>query len=112
MTNMTTQLLELVEDLRGKIEMPEISNSYHRAVWIMGRDAGANKVRTHVRHNMNEPLPYLKQAPKAFRQQLGQTGADIWLNGYNASVEYVERKVNVMMFYATHGQAIVAQFNK
>lgn len=111
MTNMTTELLNLVEDLRGKIEMPEITDSYLRMVWVMGRDAGASKVRTHVRHNMNERLPYLKQAPKALRQQLGQTGSDVWLNGYNAAVEYVEVKVNAMMFYATQGQALVARFN-
>lgn len=112
MANMTNQLLNMVEDLRGKIEMPEISDSYLRVIWVMGRDAGANKVRTHVRHNLNEKLPFLKQAPKALRQQLGQTGSDVWLNGYNASIEYVERKVNVMMFYATHGQAMVAQISK
>ena len=111
MSNMT-QLLNIVEDLRGKIEMPEISDAYLRTVWVMGRNAGANKVRTHVRHNMNEKLPYLKQAPKALRQQLGQTGADVWLNGYNAAVEYVERQVNVLVFHATQGQALVARFNK
>lgn len=111
MTNMT-QLLALVENFRGNIEMPEISDPYLRIVWVMGRDAGANKIRAHVRHNMNEKLPYLKQAPKALLQQLGQTGADVWLSGYNASIEYVERKVNVMMFYATQGQALVAKFSK
>ena len=108
MSNMSN-LLNLVEDFRGNIEMPEISDAYLRTVWVMGRNAGANKVRTHVRHNMGEKLPYLKQAPKALRQQLGQTGADVWLNGYNAAIEYVERKVNVMMFYATQGQAMVAR---
>lgn len=111
MTNMT-QLLNIVEDLRGKIEMPEISDPYHRIVWVMGRNAGANKVRTHVRHNMGEKLPYLKQVPDAIRQQFGQTGADVWLNGYNAAVEYVERQVNVLVFYAIQGQALVAKFSK
>ena len=109
MANMMTELLDLVEDLRGKIEIPEITDAYLRMVWVMGRDAGASKIRTHVRHNMNERLPYLKQAPKALRQQLGQTGSDVWLNGYNAAVEYVEVKVNAMMFYATNGQALVAR---
>lgn len=109
---MTTDLLSLVEDLRGKIKMPEITDPYLRAVWVMGRDAGANKIRSHVRHRMNECLPYLKQAPKALRQKLGQTGSDVWLNGYNASIEYVEIKVNAMMFYATNGQAMVARFSK
>jgi len=112
MTNITNQLLNLVEDLRGKIEMPEINDPYLRVVWVMGRNAGANKVRTHVRHNLGAKLPFLTQAPKALRQQLGQTGSDVWLNGYNAAVEYVERKVNVMMFHATHGQAMVARFGR
>ena len=112
MTNITNQLLNMVEDLRGKIEMPAISDPYLRTVWVMGRNEGAIKVRDHVRHNMSEKLPFLKQAPKELRQQLGQNGADVWLKGYNAAVEYVERKVNVMMFYATHGQAMVAQISK
>lgn len=109
MTNMATELLDLVENLRGNVEMPEITDTYLRMVWCMGRDAGCNKVRTHVRHNMHERLPYLKKAPVALRQQLGQTGSDVWLNGYNAAVEYVEVKVNSMMFYATYGQAMLAQ---
>lgn len=112
MNDMTTQLLSIVDDLRGKIEMPEITDAYLRIVWVMGRDAGASKVRAHVRHNMNEKLPFLKQPPKALLQQLGQSGADVWLNGYNAAVEYVERKVNVMMFHATKGQALVARFSR
>lgn len=111
MSNMTS-LLNIVEDFRGNVEMPEISDPWLRIVWVMGRDAGAAKVRNHVRHNMGEKLPYLKQAPEALRQQLGQTGSDVWLSGYNASIEYVERKVNVIMFYATQGQAMVARFNK
>lgn len=109
MTNVATELLNLVEDFRGNVEMPEISDAYLRMVWVMGRDAGASKIRTHVRKNLNESLPYLKKVPKELRQQLGQTGADVWLSGYNAAVEYVERKVNVMMFYATQGQVMVAR---
>lgn len=112
MTSITTQLLELVEDLRSKVELPEIADPYFRTVWIMGRNAGASKVRHHVRQHLNEKLPYLTTAPKALREQLGQKGTDIWLNGYNAAVEYVEGKVNVMMFQATNGQAMVARFSK
>lgn len=111
MMNMTTELLKLVDDFRGNVEMPEITDAYLRIVWCQGRNAGAAKVRTHVRQNLTASLPYLKQAPKALRQQLGQTGSDVWLNGYNAAVEYVERKVNVMLFNATDGQALVARFN-
>ena len=108
-TSTMSMLLNLVEDLRGKIEMPEINDPYLRTVWVMGRNAGASKVCTHVRHHMNEKFPILEKAPKAVRQEMGQTAADVWLNGYNASIEYVERKVNVMLFWATNGNAMVAR---
>jgi len=109
---MSSHLLNLVEDLRAKVELPEIADPYLRTIWIMGRNAGASKVRTHVRQHLNEKLPYLTTAPKALREQLGQKGTDVWLNGFNASVKYVERQVNVMMFHATNGQALVARFSK
>lgn len=104
-----SQLLSLVEDLRSQIEVPEINDPYLRSVWIMGRNAGSSKVRTAVRHNPNNALPFLKEAPKALRQQMGQKAADVWLNGYNAAVDFVQVKINVMIFNATRGQAIIAR---
>lgn len=103
------QLLEIVEDLRGKVEMPEIQNPYLRTVWIMGRNAGAAMVRNHVRHKVSEPLRTLKVAPKAVRQEMGPVAADVWINGYNAPVEFVQMKINAFLFRATHGQVMVAQ---
>lgn len=91
------QLISLVEDLRGQIKIPEISDPYLKTVWIMGRNAGANKVRHHVRHNFGNKFPTLNVAPKAIRQEMGETGADVWLNGFNASVEFVENKVSKLL---------------
>ncbi len=104
-----SQMLDVVEDLRSKIEMPEISDPYLRVVWCMGRNAGATKVRDHVRHHVTEAFPHLKVAPKAVRQEMGQKASDVWLNGYNASVEYVQTKINAIVFHATRGQIMATR---
>lgn len=98
MSSLISQLLNMVEDFRGNIEMPEINDPYLRTIWMMGRNAGANKIRLHVRHHIGNDLPYLKKAPKAFREQLGESVSEVWLSGYNEAIFYIEKQVNALMF--------------
>lgn len=103
----------VIANAAGAIAIPaEICSGYHKAVWVQGRDAGLKRARQAVRHNTGEAMPHLKVAPKAIRKELGQTVADFWLAGHEAAVDYVEMKINVFIFEATGGQALVARFNK
>jgi hypothetical protein len=101
--------LELVEGLQGKIAVPQIANPHTKMIWVMGRNHGADVVRSHVRHNMSSPLPWLTKAPKGISKELGEDLAKTWLDGYNAAIKYVEMKVNVAVFNATGGQAIATR---
>ena len=107
--SLQSQLYAIVDNIRSHVKVPNIDNPYIRSVWIMGRNVGASKVRTAVRKKPNEALPFLKSAPKALREQMGKEASDMWLDGYNASVEFVQRKINVMIFNATGGQAMIAR---
>ena len=35
--------------------------------------------------------------------------SDMWLEGYNAAVDYVQVKVNTLIFEATHGQVMTTK---
>lgn len=103
----------VIVNAAGEIAVPDqIHNAYHKALWMQGRDAGLKRARQAVRHNTNDSLPHLKVAPKALRKELGNIGADFWLAGHEAAINYVEMKVNVFFFNATQGQILVAHFNK
>lgn len=104
-----SQILSIVEDIRSHIEMPEITDPYLRVVWVMGRNAGATKARNHVRHHLADKFPVLTKAPVTIRKEMGQTAADVWLNGHNAALEYVQRKVNVLVFNLSGGQIIATR---
>lgn len=101
--------LEMVEDLQGKVAIPQIANPHTKMVWIMGRNRGAAVIRNHVRHNISAPLPWLAKAPKGVEKEMGQELAEVWLAGYNAAIRYVEIKVNVAVFNATGGQAMATK---
>lgn len=101
--------LELVEDLQGKIAVPQIDDTYTKMVWIMGRNVGASVIRSHVRNCMSDPLPWRNKAPKGVMQELGPELANVWLDGYTAAIRYVELKVNVALFNATSGQVIATK---
>lgn len=101
--------LELVEGLQGKVAVPQIANPHTKLVWIMGRNRGADVIRSHVRHSMFAPLPWLTKAPKGVEKELGSEMSKVWLEGYNAAIRYVEMKVNVIVFNATNGQVIATK---
>lgn len=107
--NVMSQILKIAEDIHSHIEMPEISDPYLRTVWVMGRNAGANKARNHLRHHLTNKFPVLTKAPVAIRKEMGQTAADVWLNAHNAALDYVQRKVNVLLFYMSAGQIIATR---
>ena len=104
-----SQLLNIVDDLRSRVKVPEINDPYLRNIWIVGRNIGVNKVRDAVRHNPNNALPFLKEVPEAIRIQMDKKASDMWLEGYNAAVDYVQVKVNTLIFEATHGQVMTTK---
>jgi hypothetical protein len=101
-------LFEITENLKGLVDVPEIEDLWLKSVWISGRNAAANKANRHVRQNPKGELPFLKEAPKGVRQELGQTGADVWLNGYNAVFEYLDLQIENMIKYAIRDKVMVA----
>jgi hypothetical protein len=106
------ELYTWIEDATGEITVPDIADAYRKAVWMQGRDTGMKRARDHIRHNIGEKLPRLTQAPKRLRQEMGDLIADYWLSGHEAAMDLVEQKINVFIFHATDGQALVARFSR
>lgn len=101
------ELVELVDNLKDKIQTPKtITNAYLLIVWVSGRNAGISKIRNHVRHHASEKFPIMDRIPRKLGQELGEEASKVWLEAYNAPIEYVEQRVQVMFFNATNGQAL------
>ena len=107
MESTMTNLLKLVEytgTLCGKIPVPEY-NINQKFAWISGRTQGAIKVRNIIRHSPSEKLPFLTQEPEEITNEYGKN-AKYWLEGYNAVVTYVEKRINSLIFIGTFGQTL------
>jgi hypothetical protein len=102
---------QIVETAAGEIKVPNFERAYQKTIWMSGRNHGIKRARAHLRHNISEPMPHLKTAPKGIQRDFGVEYANTWLMGYESAVKHMEMKMNAFLFKITHGQIMVAVLN-
>jgi hypothetical protein len=97
-------LIEYADNLRSLIQTPELEDASQQMIWMMGKAKGADVVRTHVRHHSAQPLPFRYKAPVGVVKVYGEDGGRLWLDGFNAVVNFIAEKASVAMFYAKYAK--------
>ena len=91
--DLETHIINLLDNLKGKLGYPQVlkDNLIQQRMWLAGRNSAVRKVRHHLRKNISNPLPYIKESPSRF---FNSEEGRLWLEGYHAVLRYVDEDVN------------------
>ncbi len=91
----------IADNLKSLVSIPDFESNYIRQVWLVGRNRGINVLQRHVRQYPYQVLPTLVTAPNNIKKELGADLAAVWLEGYNAPMQYFQTVIDEFIKTAT-----------